>query len=167
MIIMPRKISNYSLRKSAEHLYYEVLMFYQTLTALTKQRNQIEVNILLDAFAIHTRNLFDFFYPKKNIRRDDMSVLDFVEKRRLFHQNKTRKKDLLFIVRKADKQVAHLTYSRNRYNQNNKGWAFIDIGNKMVKTLNSFYQSLPNNRKGWLHIQELKKVIDNYTQFLD
>lgn len=159
---MSRKITNYALRKAAEHLFYETWMFYQTLVLLRQPRQQIEINILLDAFAVHTRNLFDFFYPKEHIKPDDMVVTDYLEKPKVFNTSKTKKSELLFIVRKADKQVAHLTYARNRYNQKTKPWPFVEIGRKMHKTLGAFYDVLPKSYKKWLHIIELKKVIDAY-----
>lgn len=159
---MNRIITKHSLKKSTEHLYYEAWMFYQTLIPLTQSRHQIEVNILLDAFAVHTRNLFDFFYPKQHYKSDDMLVTDFINKPRFFNANKTKKKDLIFIVRKTDKQVAHLTYTRNRFNKKTKPWPFIEIGRKMHKTLSAFYDVLPKSYKKWAHIIELKKVIDTY-----
>ena len=158
---MNRKITKYTLEKATEHLSYEISLFYQTLVFLTQPRPQIEVNILLDSFAIHTRNLFDFFYPKKNTKPDDMLVSDFIGKSSYFSRNKTKKKDLIFVVRKADKQVAHLTYARNRYNQNTKRWPFVAIGIKMIKTLNAFYKALPNSYKNWTDFKELKKVNDS------
>lgn len=159
---MSKKITNYTLRKAAEHLLYEVSMFYQTLVFLRKPRHQIEVNILLDGFAVHTRNLFDFFYPKEHLKPDDMVVTDYLVRLKVFNSGKTKKSELLFIVRKADKQVAHLTYARNRYNQKTKSWPFVDIGRKMHNTLSSFYDALPNSYRKWSHIVELKKVIDSH-----
>lgn len=159
---MIRKITNYTLRKATEHLYYEAWMFYQTLVLLRQSRQQIEVNILLDVFVVHTRNLFDFFYPKKHSKPDDMVVTDYLPKLKVFNMDKTKKNDLLFVVRKADKQVAHLTYARNRYNQKTKSWSFVDIGRKMHKTLSAFHNALPDPYRKWFHIVKLKKVIDTY-----
>lgn len=159
---MNKTITKYTLRKATEHLYYEAWMFYQTLALLTRTHNTLEKNILLDAFAIHTRNLFDFFYPKKHLKADDMVAHDYLVNHATFNRNKTKKEELLFIVRKADKQVAHLTYTRNRYNHKTKPWPFILIGRKMHKTLSAFYHVLPEDYKNWQHFIELKKVIDTY-----
>ena len=163
-----RRITKYTLRKSTEHLFYEAQMFYVTLVFLRKSMCQIEKNILLDAFAIHARNLFNFFYPKqKNIKPDDMSVIDFIDKPKFFNTNKTKERDLIFIIKNANKQVAHLTYARNRYNQDTKRWDPIDIGKKIRKTLNAFYNSLPSSYKGWQHIRNLKELLINYRLFED
>jgi len=155
-----RKITKYTLKKASEHIYYEVLMFNQTLELLIQKKPQIEINILLDSFAIHARNLLDFFYPKDSARIDDLLVFDFIDKLFYYNRNKTKKKELIFISRKVDKQVAHLTYTRNRYNQNTKAWPFVDISRKINKTLKAFYYSLPDSYKNWRYFQELKKVID-------
>lgn len=169
---MKRKITKYTLEKATEHLYYEAKTFYQTLEllklALLKQpRCQTEVNILLDAFAIHTRNLFDFFYPKKNFKPDDMLVSHYVDKPSNYGRNKTKKKDLRFILRKVDKQVVHLTYARNRYNPKTKPWPYVDIGEKMSKTLIAFYEALPNSYKNWNNIKKLKEVINSLQNSLN
>ena len=156
-----RNISKYTLKKATEHIFYEAWMFYETLVPLTKAKNQIEINILLDAFSIHARNLFDFLYPKDHSKKDDILVYDYLNSKRGFDNGKTKKKDLLFIVRKTDKQVAHLTYARNRYNSKTKPWSFVEIGRKMHKTLESFYNNLPGSYKEWDYIRKLKKVIDD------
>jgi len=171
---MKRGITKVSLKKATEHLLYEIETFYQTLALLTQPRNQIEVNILLDSFTLHLRNLFYFFYPlqksSKNLKikfkHDDMFVFDYIDKPGYFRRNKTKKKDLRFILRKVDKQVAHLTYTRNRYSLKTKSWPFIDIGKKMTKTLISFYDSLPDAYKRWDNIKKLKNIIDYYSQYL-
>lgn len=160
MIVIMRGVTKYTLKKATEHIFYESWMFYQTLIALTKSKNQVEINILLDAFSIHARNLFDFFYPKKHAKDDDILVYDYVNNGRKFDIAKTKKRDLRFIVRKADKQVAHLTYSRNRYNSKTKPWPFIEIGRKMHKTLKSFYDNLPDSYRKWDYVVRLKRVID-------
>lgn len=171
---MKRRVTKESLKKATEHLLYEIEMFYQTLALLTQPRNQIEVNILLDSFTLHLRNLFYFFYPiqksRKNpkikFKNDDMFAFDYIDKPGYFRRNKTKKKDLRFILRKVDKQVTHLTYTRNRYNLKTKSWPFIDIGKKMTKTLISFYDSLPYTYKKWGNIKKLKNIIDHYNQYL-
>lgn len=167
---MKRRITKESLKKATEHLLYETGMFYQTLALLTQPRHQFEVNLLLDSFALHSRNLFYFFYPiqksKKNpkikFKNDDMFAFDYIDKPGNFRRGKTKKKDLKLILRKVDKQVAHLTYARNRYNLKTKSWPFIDIGKKLTKTLAAFYDSLPYSYKNWDNIKKLKNIIDSY-----
>lgn len=119
---------------------------------------------MLDAFALHTRNLFDFFYPKKHRHSDDVIVNQYLTKSASFKVNKTKKKDLLFISKKTDKQVAHLTYSRNRYSVKTKPWQFQYIVEKMHNTIKAFYESLPDDYKKWRYFSNLKKLLD-YNDF--
>lgn len=158
-----RDISEYTLKKATEHIYYEVLMFFETMNLLTKSNNQISTNILLDAYAIHCRTLFDFLYPKSGenkAKKDDILVFDYVLNKKLYNQKKIAKSSLKFITRKADKQVAHLTYSRNRYGKKNKPWPFIDIGKKMHESLSAFYEATPESYRKWPNLVELKNVLD-------
>ena len=161
---MRKTLTEYTLKKSTEHLYYEVDMFYTTLLLLTNAKNQIEVNILLDAFSIHARNLFNFFYPKKNIRDDDMVITDFPINLKEFNELKAKKRDLILIVRKANRQVVHLTYARNRYSGKSKPWPFVSIGRKMFKNLCAFYNTLPDHYKGLPNIGGIKAILDKLSQ---
>lgn len=156
-----RNISTYTLRKASEHIYYETWMFFETINQLKHPQDQCSVNILLDDFAIHCRNLLDFLYPKNQIRNDDMTVFDYISDSNYYRKNKTPKSELKFIIKKADKQVAHLTYARNRYSKSSKPWPFVLIGKGFYKTLTAFYDSLPENRKKWSFFMQLKQVLDS------
>lgn len=159
---MPRNISKYSLKKATGHLAYEITNFYETMLRLRQAVRQDDINILLDSFVIHTRNLFDFFYPKRDgVRPDDMTVYNYISDCRSFNTNKTKKQDLIFVVKKANKQLAHLTYARNRYSlKTNKAWPFVSIGQKMTKTIKAFYNALPDSYKNWDNIKLIKKIIE-------
>lgn len=155
------RISSYTLKKASEHIYYEVWMFYETIELLVYVQNQTLANIYLDAFAIHCRNLLDFLYPKTRVRVDDIIVSDYISNPSLYRRSKTSKKDLRFTIRKTDKQVAHLTFARNRYNDKSKKWPIISIGEKFHKTLSAFYDALPENRKQWPWFAKLKTLLDS------
>lgn len=157
-----RKITKYTLKKASEHVYYEVWMFYETLAILTNPIDQLTMNIVLDAFAIHCRNVFDFLYPKKTTKPDDIIVTDYISENKQYSKNITKKSELKFVIRKADKQVVHLTYSRNKYNSTTKPWPFADIGRKMWKSLNAFYISMPKGNQGFPHFIHLRSVLDKY-----
>ena len=72
----------YTLKKASEHIYYEAWMFFNTSYLLSNVTDQTDINILLDAFAIHARNLFEFLYPKPTNQRkpDDIVVYDYINK---------------------------------------------------------------------------------------
>lgn len=161
-----RKISNYSLKKASEHVFYEIWMFYEVTTILqTTTTDQLHKNILLESFAIHARNLFDFFYPKRKHKDDDILVTNYIKNTKSYNLEKSKKKSLLYLVRKADKQVVHLTYSRNRYHLKIKGWKFKDISDKFKPTIISFYNNLSGRMKKWDNFVELNKLLTSLTLY--
>jgi len=155
-----RKISEYTLKKASGHIYYEVEMLFMTMRLLLTSRDQIFINALLESFLIHSRNLLDFLYPKLEPKSDDILVYDYIQYKKLYNINKTKKKELNFITRRANKQLVHLTYSRNKFGEKRKQWRFVDISNKMRKTLIAFYDALPEKYKRWPHFVQLKKILD-------
>lgn len=141
-------------------------MFFETATHLASATDQREINILLDAFAIHTRNLFEFLYPKqgksatgKPPKPTDILATDYIERRSYYRNARTPKKDLEFVWKKASKQVAHLTYTRNTYSTSTKPWYFADITTKMHRTLKAFYDSLPEKYKNWEFFKALLELL--------
>lgn len=160
-----RRITNYTLKKASEHVFYEIWMLYNAAMILKTTTDQLSKNILLESFAIHARNSFDFFYPKKHFASSDILVTDYLINKKNYNRQKTKKKILKYLVRKADKQIAHLTYTRNKYNQKTKGWYFKDISDKFKPTVTAFFNNLSENRKKWDYFQRLKiEVIDRFSQ---
>ena len=155
-----KNITNYTLKKATEHIFYEAWMFFETIKILRKPISQISRNILLDAYAIHCRNLFLFLYPASKNQKDDILVNHYIEKKKEYNRNKTKRGELKFILKKANKQAAHLTYSRNRFGKKTKPWFFVDIGKKMHKSLVAFYEALPEPYQKWSYFIKLKKALN-------
>ena len=156
-----RRITNYTLKKASEHVFYEIWMLYNAATILKTTTDQLSKNIILESFAIHARNSFDFFYPKKHFANSDILATDYLINKKLYNEQKTKKKILKYLVRKADKQIAHLTYTRNKYSLKTKGWYFKDISGKFQPTVIAFYDNLPENRRRWDYFQRLKTEVIN------
>jgi len=156
-----RKITNYTLQKASEHIFYEIWMLYNTTIILRTTTNQLSKNVLLESFAIHTRNLFYFYYPKKHFNSSDILVTNYILSKKIYNKQKTKKIVLKYLVRKADKQIAHLTYTRNKYHQKIKGWYFKDISDKFKPTVNAFFNNLSENRKKWSNFERLKIEVIN------
>ena len=136
-------------KKAVEHIVYEIMMFNGTSIKLDSGiQDQFEINTLLESFAIHSRNLFDFFYTKKKYE-DDMSADDFIIKKKEFKLRRTKKRVLANLTNKANKQIAHLTYSRNNYNPSTKGWNVSTITKNMHNTIVSFLSCLEPRKKEW------------------
>lgn len=157
-----RSITNYTLKKASEHVFYEMWMLYNTAIILKTTTDQLSRNILLESFAIHARNLFNFFYPY-NFKKSDILVTDYLINKKIYNTQKTKKKILNYLVTKANKQIVHLTYTRNRYNLQNKSWYYKDIMDKFKPTIVAFFDNLPENRKKWNNFEKLKReVIDQF-----
>ena len=68
-----------NLQKASEALYYEIMMLNNCASTFYEcSKNQIlfsqfTVNILIESFCVHLRNLIEFFGPKKDghIKKDD------------------------------------------------------------------------------------------------
>ena len=159
-------ISNRKLKKSAEHVYYEISMLYFVTQNLAKNpviySHQYFLNLMIESMGIHIRNLLNFFYaPISKRYRDDILAEDFVSNLKHYKKNRTKLKKLGYIKKRVSKQLVHLTYHRNKYNKKTKSWNFNSIYLDIYPTIVAFYESLPKHRKKWSHFTELKKsVID-------
>lgn len=143
-------------KKAVEHVVYEFMMFRRTSEfLLTNIQDQLLKNIVIESFAIHTRNLFEFFYKPKS-RDDDIIASDFLLKKHEFRHRKSKKKTLAVVWKKANKQVSHLTYARNNYDKRTKGWNVASIKPKMEMTIRVFLESLDGEDKNWF-VREFQK----------
>lgn len=132
------------LRKISKEVKYEIDMFRNVSEILLKSNklNQIEKNVFLESWVVHAYYLYQFFYQGKKKRIDDVIAEDFSLNKSYFGQNRVPKKGLKTIVKKRDKQVAHLTYNRIHRNFKTKGWPIPTLTNKMNKTIQTFFLSL-------------------------
>jgi hypothetical protein len=90
-----------------DHVLYEMLMLVLSLRMLSRHGlQQVEGSGWLEVFAIHARNLNEFFNPK-NPGGSYMRPDHFVE----WTQSYQFDRDL---TARASAQIAHLTYSRER-----------------------------------------------------
>jgi hypothetical protein len=135
--------------KAVGHIVYEIMMFNGTNMKLqTGVSDQFEKNILLESFAIHCRNLFDFFYKKRKYV-DDIVAYDYISQKKQFIHERTKTRILKNLTEKANKQVAHLTYKRNNYNRRTKGWSVGIIAINMNNTIVAFLKCLDSDKKKW------------------
>lgn len=161
-------ISTSKLKRSAEHVFYEIWMFLEVTHNLARlpqtPQYQFIRNAYLECFATHLRNLLEFFYIPQNKRHqaDDILAEDYLKDSRTFKRNRTPFSQLKYATRRVDKQIAHLTYHRNRYNKRTKPWQFGRIHGQMLPTIQAFYSTLPSRRKNWHHFIELNKITNAY-----
>ena len=149
-ILSSMRLSEKLLNGAVEHIQYEIDMFRLSGKYLLYQDNVVLHNALVEIFAIHSRNLFIFFYTDVNKRvQDDILAEDFINRKELFINHRSPIRQLKFILKKANKQVSHLTYSRNKYNTKDKEWPIYKITITMEKTIDVFLEALPEEKKSW------------------
>ncbi len=140
-----RKHTTEELRKSSNHLHYELQMFQGLVrgmgSGIAGERNVIS-NSLVEAFAIHVRVLIHFFYSSPI--KDDVVAEDFIENWEI--PNMT---EILEVAKdRADKEVAHLTFARLKVTPDQKGWNFLEISNDLQAVINKFIELVPREILG-------------------
>lgn len=148
---MPRSIrSQEELQKASNHLFYEIWMF-QTLAqgmALGIAGQGAINNSLLESFAIHVRALIGFFYAE-NPRNDDIIADDFFASPSDWQSLRPPKTEILDKAkRRADKEVAHLTYTRLDITPEQKHWDFLKIFNDLQDLIKLFLDNVTTDLLG-------------------
>lgn len=168
---MSTKITKTILKTASEHVFYEIWMFLAVIKELAVMpqisENIFCRNVFLESFVIHLRNILNFFYtPTKNRVKDDILAEDFLKDIKKFKKGITPFFLLSYTKTRIDKQLAHLTYHRSRYNKRTKPWQFGKLYSQLYQTIVAFYESLPVSFKNWSYFQSLKNVIDTNKNIL-
>ena len=122
--------TNDELKKSCRFIIYEILELHHSLFRMA-DNNLIPANrnCYIECYAIHLRCLMEFIkdkpsnHPKKNYIR----ALDYLDSGSIEEWNKFKSKHqatLNKIKEKADIQLAHLSYDREKYKGKVKGWGY-------------------------------------------
>lgn len=148
-----KRRSDEELRKISTHLIHELRMLQQTCELAQMEDDGIKKNAYLSSFAIHARNLLDFFYsptgPKTWPRPDDVIAEDFFDTVSDWRTGRPVKSNTLQEVsRRVGKEVAHLTYERLLTMSKGKPWANSTIANEMRATFLNFRDMVPSSRLG-------------------
>ena len=127
------------LKRISSHLYYEFSMFVSLTLEMRKGYPPGMVNnALLQSFALHVRNLIDFLYNDKH-QPDDVYAGDYFETPERWQLLRSKITPGLSNAKKrANKEIAHLTYSRLNVAQKEKKWAFVELSNEMIKAFDPF-----------------------------
>jgi hypothetical protein len=135
-------------------VYYEfstAIQAYSLLQQAEKTGNQPLINIALETFLLHYRNLRHFLNPRDPVYADDILAEDFfaatVVPPEFEHQPGKRMDDL---TTKLNKQLAHLSYTRLDYEgKPEKKWNASELLRAAVEGLLRFISSLPSEHKCW------------------
>jgi hypothetical protein len=165
---MSRSIrSQEELQQASNHLFYEVWMFEtlaQGMALGIAGRGNVINNSLLEAFAIHVRALIGSFYSEKP-RPDDIIAEDFFTNPGEWQKIRPLKTGLLNKAKtRADKEVAHLTYTRLDITPEDKHWDFAKICNDLQVLINLFLNTIPLEFLGykWESVKHLRMKAEGF-----
>jgi hypothetical protein len=135
-------------RQASGHVKYEIDMLRATMSYLSKsagQGDKVEWDVHLESFALHVRNLIDFFYtPPKD---DDIVAEYYVsDVGRWNAERPAVTSSLLDAKRNANKRIAHLTFGRLVADP---GWAWETIRAELQPVMECFLSHLPAERGAW------------------
>ena len=142
--------SKEDLQQASNALYYEIGMFEMLTKGMTSRiAGQSVINsALLESFIIHLRVLIDFFYSDSQ-NKDDIIANDFFSNPDDWIKLRPQKTKLLVRSKKrADKEVAHLTYTRLGITPDEKNWYFEDVYKDMQTLVELFLKSISKDLLG-------------------
>ena len=133
------------LKQASNHLQYEIIMFEalaQSMALGIAGRGNVINSAFLESFTIHLRVLIGFFYSE-NPRNDDIIADDFFAISGEWQSIRPPKTKVLDKAkRRADKEVAHLTYTRLDITPEQKNWDFVEIFNDIQVIVKTFLNNI-------------------------
>ena len=119
-----------------EHLSYEANMFAMTRDRLFHGVVQVlDLNVFLESWILHLRNLVDFFYPT-NVQPDDVIALDYAPN--WSSQCPPISLVLATARKRAHKELSHLTTGRKPSSSPDKKWDFGSVSTEMKPVIDAF-----------------------------
>jgi hypothetical protein len=159
-----KKRTREELIEMAEHIHYEIWMLNHTCYILSSGYFLASAahNTILESFAIHVRNLIDFLYEKKaNVKGDAIVAEHYFPNPQEWIEIRPIKSNMLKNAKKlAEKQVAHLTYTR----KNKEPWAYIEITKEIKLVFKIFFNNILKDLFGKYYnatISEINKCVNH------
>jgi hypothetical protein len=126
-----------------EHVCYEIQHLINTAAGILlklKVPNGLQF-VVVEAFAIHLRNLIFFLYPHKP-QEDDVCARDFFVSEETWETVKPKISELLQTARyRANKEVGHLTTARKNGTPEAKEWNVQEFLGEVMPVLELFANS--------------------------
>jgi len=110
---------------ASTHVHYEWDMFRSVVAELgvLPPNALLQTNALLESFVIHLRNMIDFLWPAEGAHDDDVIAAHFFDEPLYWNGIRPDISDTLSAARsRANKEIAHLTYSRLSVAPDAKPW---------------------------------------------
>ncbi len=134
----------------SEHVIYEMQMLVSIPKRfLSRNDDTTTQNALLEAFALHARQLVDFLYDNKGTRAkpDEIVACDYFDDPLTWKKGRPGKNesglDLEDVVRKASEEIAHLTLKRMKPKAD---WPLFQIVAKVAGLCKRFVDLAPDTR---------------------
>jgi hypothetical protein len=160
---MPRPLrSEEELQKAARFLGYEVQQLCLSAVAFLNQTffgHPIN-NATLESFLVHYRNVRDFLYPN-GPRDDDIIGVDFLPDPSQWPFTLGDWKEVADLEKeRLDRALAHLSYSRIVYEEENKkGWPVKEMAVATIRLVKSYLGKVPAQRRGYFQLAEESTAI--------
>lgn len=143
---------------ASHHLGYEIQTFYGLLPLLEAENKRRHLggapttqgNAYVESFAIHFRNLLDFFFARNSSQPNDITVNKFfVEQTHLWLVPSISifEKDTNALQEfrdRCDREIAHLTLHRLHVPLSKKGWDCGTIETEITILLKAFRNQVPD-----------------------
>lgn len=149
-----------------EHFCYEVEMLCNSIVYLKKfhsKNNQVGINLALECFLLHARNLIEFLYHGSKLKPDDARASDFIDRRSWDKLASSKAKNLENLQKRANKEISHLTYTRHYETPPEKNWDPEKYFLEIIAGVKNFIDCLPQKyisnkiNKLSIDIKKLKK----------
>lgn len=139
MILTDDELRSYS----GEHLFYEIEMLFNISQVDTSNlSSQFLMNVLVESFGLHLRNLITFLYPTRNQHNTDVYARDyFSDKDEWTRIAPSLSVTLAKARRRADKELGHLTTKRIAGFSDNKKWEMSSLTKELKPILQLFCSS--------------------------
>ena len=138
------------LRKASDHLHYEYWMLHSTAAGLESGiADQVLLkNALIESFVVHVRAMIDFLYPN-GPKNDAVIAADYFRAQGEWEKLRPDQSEILKKAKKrADKEIAHLTYARQYVSKEKKGWHCLKISHEIQGITDIFLSNIDKNKLG-------------------
>ena len=134
-----------------------MILSFQSKLNINYDKTSFLNNLLIENFLLHSRGLMEFyFFDIKKFKDDDVLASDLIANWKKLRPYEY--KDVEYIKKRIDKELAHLTWSRKDPNDITRNWDLNEIFNILSHTTKIFINNLSKNLIN-KKITELKEMI--------
>lgn len=146
----------------AEHFMYEIeglVYSVKMLAQYGKSNDQPGINMCLDNFVAHGRNLLEFYYYPRSDKNDYARAVHYVDSK-TWEQARPPKTDLIReLERRASNEMVHLTFKRISGNPPEKKWDCGPCMKDVLIVTRHFLEILPEKHFSE-NITQLKQALN-------